>query len=93
MNRIFTKSLIIFASLLNCVLSNNCTLPKGCFIQRIKYDSNEFTNEKHLIYFNFDAVKCIVKDAAYKFEFDNLTPFRSCLINENNEKKRRESTN
>ena len=86
MNRKFTKSFILLAYLLKCVLSNNCTLPKGCFIHRVKYDSNEFTNEKHLIYSKFDVVKCIIKDAAYKFEFDNLIPFRSCLINENNEK-------
>jgi hypothetical protein len=28
-------------------------------------------------------VKCIVKDSGYKFDFDSLNPFRSCLINEN----------
>ena len=82
MNRIFIKSLITFIGLFCCTIANNCTLPKGCFIQRIKYDANEFTNEKNIFLTKYDAVKCMVKNAAYKFEFDDLILPRTCLINE-----------
>ena len=58
MNRILIEILMLFSGIVfMTVEANNCTLPKSCFIQRIKYNSNEFTNEKSIMKENIYAVK------------------------------------
>ena len=86
MNRILIKILLLFGELVSFLLANrgNCSLPNECFIQRINYDSNEFTYEKDIIRIEYYAVKCVIKDSSYKFEFKNLSKLKSCEINSYN---------
>lgn len=75
------KSIKLFTGLVCCVLANNhnCTLPKNCFIERVKYDANEFNYEKNTFPLEYKAVKCIIRDSANKFEFEfnNITKISS----------------
>ena len=45
MKRISIEILILIGFVFMATEANNCTLPKGCFLHRIKYNSNEFTYE------------------------------------------------